>query len=93
VVVISSDGFNRSNIQTVIVAVVTSNLRLADAPGNIRISKRDSRLSKASVINVSQLLTLDKGYLARRVGRLSEAKLAELEHGLRMVLELGTPGV
>ena len=93
VVVVSADAFNRSNIRTVLAAVVTSNLRLAGAPGNVRISKRDSKLSKPSVINVSQVLTLDKGYLDRRVGALPAAKLTELESGLRLVLGLGLSGV
>jgi len=93
VVVVSADAFNRSDIRTVVVAVVTSALRLADAPGNVRISKRDSKLPKASVVNVSQLLTLDKGYLDRRAGRLPESKLAELDRGLYLALGLGVPGV
>ena len=93
VIVVSADSYNRSSIRTVLVAVITSNLRLGDAPGNVRISKRDSKLTKVSVINSSQILTLDKGYLDRRVGMLSASKLTELERGLRMVFDLGLPGV
>ncbi len=88
VVVVQADAFNRSRLQTVIVAVITSNLRLADAPGNIRLTRRQSRLAKESVINVSQLVTLDRSFLARRVIRLTPKDLAQLDAGLRLVLAL-----
>jgi len=90
VVVIQSDAFNRSQIQTVIVAVITSNVRLAAAPGNVALSRRESRLPKNSVINVSQLLTLDKSFLTERVAFLMSEKVAALEEGLRLVLSLST---
>lgn len=89
VVVIQSDAFNRSLINTVIVAVITSNTHLAEAPGNVLLSKQESGLPKESVINVSQLLTLDRGYLGEKIGRLASARLVELEEGLRSVMELG----
>ena len=60
VVVVQADPFNRSRLQIVIAAVITSNLRLAEAPGNVRLTRRQSRLAKESVINVSQLVTLDR---------------------------------
>jgi mRNA interferase MazF len=88
VVVVQSDAFNRSRIQTVIVAVITSNTRLAAAPGNVRLTMRQSGLSKESVINVSQLITIDKTYLREGIGQLSSNKLDELEEGLRLVLQL-----
>ena len=88
VVVIQSDTFNRSRIQTVIVAAVTSNLRLAAAPGNVLLPKRHSRLSKDSVVNVSQILTLDKAYLTERVGRLPAKYLSTIDTGLRLVLAI-----
>ena len=86
VVIVSSDAFNRSRIQTVIVAAITSNLRLAEAPGNVRLTRRQSRLPKESVINVSQLLTLDRSFVSRRVGKLPAGQLAALEDGLRLAL-------
>src|SRR3954452_7931769 len=67
ILIIQSNPFNESRIATVIVAVITSNLDLADAPGNLRIGKSDSGLSKASVVNVSQLVTIDRSLLSRRV--------------------------
>ena len=86
VVVVQSDPFNRSRIQTVIVAVITSNMRLAEAPGNVRLTRRQSRLPKESVINVSQLLTLDRSYMSERVGRLPRPQVAAVDDGLRLVL-------
>jgi mRNA interferase MazF len=88
VVVIQSDAFNRSRIGTVVVAAITSNLGLAGAPGNVRLSRRESKLPRESVVNVSQILTLDRRFLAERIGRLPASALAQLEAGLRMVLSL-----
>lgn len=88
VVVVQSDDFNRSRINTVVAVVVTSNLRLADAPGNVLLPRKSSGLPKDSVANVSQLITLDRSFLKRRVGRLASHKLAAVESGLRLVLSL-----
>jgi len=88
VVVISSNEFNQSNISTVTVAILTSNIRLANAPGNFRISKKESGLSKDSVVNVSQILTLDKFFLSEQSGKLSAKKVAILNEGLRLFLSL-----
>lgn len=88
VVVIQANAFNRSRIGTVIVVAVSSNLALAEAPGNFRLPRRESRLPRESVVNVSQALTLDRRYLAERVTRLSKGRIAELDEGLRLVLSL-----
>jgi mRNA interferase MazF len=89
VLIIQSDDFNLSRISTVIAAVITSNLRLADAPGNVMLSKKESGLSKQSVVNVSQLITVDKAFLTKKVGIISATKLKEVEAGIRQVLSLG----
>jgi mRNA interferase MazF len=68
--------------------VITSNLALADAPGNIRIGKAESGLSKPSVVNVSQVLTMDKALLTDRVRPLSAAAMMRIDNGLRLVLDL-----
>ena len=86
--IISASSFNVSRISTVIAAVITSNLRLADAPGNVRLPVRGTGLSKPSVVNVSQIVTLDKSFLTERVGRVSSSLLASVEDGLRLVLSL-----
>ena len=64
VLVVQSDAFNRSRIRTVIAVALTSNLRLVEAPGNVLVPANTSGLPKDSVANVSQVLTLDKDYLA-----------------------------
>jgi mRNA interferase MazF len=86
--IISANSFNESQINTVIAAVITSNLRLAQAPGNVQIPARGSGLSKPSVVNVSQVITIDKAFLTERVGRLNLRLLATVDDGLRLVLSL-----
>ena len=86
--IVSADAFNDSRIRTVIAAVITSNLRLADAPGNVRLPAKRAGLSRASVVNVSQLVTVDKSFLGERAGRLSARTLADVEAGMRRVLAL-----
>lgn len=88
VVVVQSNPFNDSRIATAIVAVVTSNLALADAPGNVRISKFESGLSKPSVVNVSQMLTVDRELLTHRVKMLPGRVIARIDDGLRLALAL-----
>ena len=86
ILVIQSNEFNRSRINTVVAAVITSNLALAIAPGNVRIPARSSGLKKASVVNVSQVITVDKSFLAERVGKLNTQQLSAVEDGLRLIL-------
>jgi mRNA interferase MazF len=88
VVVVSTDRFNSSNIRTVLCVAITSNVQLAAASGNVMLSPTDSGLAKPSVANVSQLLTIDKSFLFKRVGRLSSAVFQQVEDGLRLVLGL-----
>lgn len=88
VVILQIDDFNESPIHTVIVAAVTSNTKLAAAPGNVLCSRRDTRLSKSSVVNVSQVATIDKQALLERVGALPATKLGQVEDGVRLVLGL-----
>ncbi len=88
VVVISSNEFNKSNINTILVAIITSNLHLAGAPGNFKISKKESGLSKESVVNISQLLTLDKSFLTEKAGKLSPNKTIHLNEGLGLALSI-----
>lgn len=86
ILVIQSNPFNESRIATVIVAVITSNLALAEAPGNLRLGKSDSGLPKPSVINVSQILTIDKSLLTQRVKSLPAAVMQRVDAGLKLVL-------
>jgi mRNA interferase MazF len=88
VLIIQANEFNESAIRTVVCAVVTSNLRLAAAPGNVRLGRKASGLPRDSVVNVSQLVTVDKRLLTTRVGRLSAEALHSVEAGVRLVLAL-----
>jgi len=88
VLVVQADSFNRSRIQTVIVAVITSNLELADAPGNVLLPARSTGIPRDSVVNVSQLLTLDSGFLTEHAGTLPPRLQTSVDRGLRTVLQL-----
>ena len=88
VLVIQANAFNQSRISTVLVAVITSNLSLANAPGNVRVSKTDSGLSKPSVVNVSQVLTVDKSILTKKAKALPGKILARIDEGLQLVFGL-----
>jgi mRNA interferase MazF len=88
VLIIQSDRFNRSQIGTVIAAAVTHNLRLRIAPGNVHLPRRTGGLDHESVVNVSQLATLDRRRLCRLMGQLPPAKLSALKDGLRLALAL-----
>ncbi|MFM9980979.1 MAG: type II toxin-antitoxin system PemK/MazF family toxin [Burkholderiales bacterium] len=86
--IVSANSFNDSGISTIVAAVVTSNLRLADAPGNVRLPVKGTGLAKVSVANVSQIITVDKTFLKERIGRLNPRLLAEVDAGLRIVLSV-----
>lgn len=88
VLVVSSDAFNRSRINTIVVVTISSNLELAQAPGNVLLSSDETGLPKDSVANVSQIITLDKSQLEEQVGSLDHAHLERIEAGLSLVLEL-----
>lgn len=85
---LQSDPFNRSNISTVVVAAITSNLMLAEAPGNVRLGRAESGLAKPSVVNVSQIVTLDRKQLTQRVRALPAQNMRQVEEGVRLVLGL-----
>jgi len=86
VVVVQGDALNHSRIATVVCVPLTSNVRWADAPGNVRLSTRLTGLPKDSVANVSQIVTLDKALLTERVGKLPRAKLQLVLSGIDVVL-------
>jgi len=86
VVVVQGDALNRSRIATVVCVPLTSNLRWADAPGNVALSARVTGLPKDSVANVSQILTLDRELFTERVGKVPRARLELLFVGIDIVL-------
>ena len=88
VLIVQSDAFNRSRIRTVIAVVLTANLRLIDAPGNVLVPARAAGLPKDSVANVSQVVTIDKDFLTDLAGRIKPPLLSDVDSGLRLVLGL-----
>jgi mRNA interferase MazF len=91
-VVLQHDRFNRSTIRTLVVAAVTSNLRLASMPGNVRLDKGEAGLPRASVVNVTQIATIDRDQVLGRSGTLGTARFARVWEGVRLVLEpVGAP--
>ncbi len=87
-VVVQNDTFNRSRIKTTVVCILTSNLRLAQAPGNVALNEGDANLPKKSVVNVSQVLTVNKSDLLpqEKIGQLSSSKMSVIIKGLRLVI-------
>ena len=88
VVVIQGDSFNRSSIQTILCAVITSNISLSNAPANILLEKADSGLEKSSVINFSQILTLDKTYFTQLVTMLSKTHIQKINKSLKVIFDI-----
>ncbi len=86
VLVVQGDAFNRSRVATVVCVPLTSNLKWAEAPGNVLLPARSSGLSKESVANVSQIVALDRALLTERVGRISKKQLELVFAGLDIVL-------
>ena len=86
VVVVQGDAFNRSRIATVVCVPLTTNLGRADAPGNVLLTKAVTGLTRDSVANVSQLVTLNRKALSESVGKLPDAKLALVHSGIDVVL-------
>lgn len=86
-VVVQNNLFNRSQIRTVLVCPLTSNLRRANAPGNVLLEKREANLPKQSVVNVSQVFTVDKAQLDEYIGTLSANRMREIIGGIKLVLD------
>lgn len=86
-VVVQNDAFNASRISTVVVAAITRNLRLGDAFGNVTLRKGEAGLRAKSVVNISQLATVDRSLLAGRVGKLSQRRMTEVLAGVYSLLE------
>lgn len=90
-VVIQNNVFNISRISTVVVCALTSNLDRARAPGNVLLSKGEANLPKESVVNVSQIFTVDKKTLEEKIGTLSKQRIGQILDGVRLVTEPWDP--
>jgi len=89
IIIIQNNVFNRSKINTIISVILTTNLKLAEAPGNILLSaSKLNGLNKDSVINVSQIVTIDKSYLTSKSGELSSKQLQKLNESLKLILNI-----
>ena len=86
-IVVQNNIFNRSSIDTVIVCTVTSNLKRAKSPGNVLLIPGEGGLPKQSVINISQIYTIDKEDLGKKIGTLSPKRVAEVLDGIKLILE------
>ena len=88
-IVVQNDTFNRSRIATTVVCILTTNLKLAKAPGNVLLSEGEANLSKASVINISQIITVNKSDLQsnQKIGQLAEQKLNLVISGLELLIK------
>mgnify|MGYP001085268160 CR=1 FL=1 len=90
-VVVQNNVFNQSRIRTIVVCALTSNLRRAAAPGNVLLDPGEANLPRQSVVNVSQIFTVDKGQLSEKIGTLSSARVREILDGMWLVLEPREP--
>jgi mRNA interferase MazF len=88
VLMIQDDAFTQSRISTVIVVIITSNIQLAEAPGNVLLPRGVSGLSRDSIVNVAQIFTINKTFLVERIGSLPDYLQEEIDAGLRTVLYL-----
>lgn len=86
-IVIQSDKFNHTSINTIVVCALTTNLAMAEAPGNILLDVGEANLPEASVVNITQILTVDKRRVAERIGKLSDNRLRQVLRGVRLLLE------
>ena len=88
VIILQTNEFNRSRIDTVVVVTITSNLKLAKAPGNILLPSAKTGLPKESVANVSQIITVDKQFLSEKIGQVDHLTMQQLNEGVELVLGL-----
>ena len=86
VLIVQDDAFNESSIRTIIVLPLTTNLRLADAPGNVLIKKKESKLKNDSVVIVAQFYAIDRNRIKERISKISKGTMEEVEAGMKLVL-------
>ena len=90
-VVVQNNIFNRSQLKTVVVCALTSNLKRGQAPGNVQLESGEGNLPKQSVVNVSQIYAVDKSQLDEYIGTLSSARVREIINGIKLVVEPREP--
>ena len=88
VIIVQANSFNQSRIKTIVVVVVTSKVKLADAPGNVSLPAASTGLPKDSVANASQVITINKSFLVEKCGRVPSTLMKAIDEGLRLSLSL-----
>lgn len=86
-VVVQNNVFNHSQINTTVVCAITTNLQRANSPGNVRLFKGEGNLPKASVVNITQLVTVDKQFLVEKIGTLPKERISQIIEGLKLLTE------
>jgi len=86
-VVIQNNVFNRSLIKTAVICLLTSNLKRAESPGNVLLKKGEANLTKSSVINISQIFTVNKSNLIEKIGTLSSERIRQILEGVKLLIE------
>ena len=86
VLIVQDDGFNESRIRTIVVLPITTNLRLSDAPGNVLLKKRESKLNNDSVIIAAQLYAIDRSRFREKISKVSREIMEKVEAGMKLVL-------
>jgi mRNA interferase MazF len=92
VLIVQDDAFNESRIKTIVALPLTTNLRLADAPGNVLVHKKETKLSKDSVILVAQIYALDRQKFIEKVSKIHKETMEKLESGMTLVLGIHKRG-
>ena len=86
-VVIQNNVFNQSRINTIVLCALTSNIKRSASPGNVLLKKGEANLKKDSVVNISQIITVDKTDLAERIGSLSPKRTQQIINGIKLLIE------
>ena len=86
-IIIQNNVFNRSRINTVVVCSLTSNLKRSRSPGNVTLNKGEANLSKKSVVNITQIFTVNKSDLSEKIGTLSKQRINQILEGIRLLTE------
>ena len=86
-VVVQNNIFNKSRINTIVVCALTSNVKRAEVPGNVLLTKGEAKLKKESVVNVTQVVTVDRADLTEKIGTLSSSRVHQIIAGLKLVIE------
>lgn len=86
-IIIQNNVFNRSRINTVVVCALTSNLKRSRSPGNVTLNKGEANLSKKSVVNITQIFTVNKSDLSEKIGTLSKQRINQILEGIRLLTE------